>query len=57
MLSIVLMLYFFAVMLSFIVKSKEFNLLNLMTLFILTFGLHLSYGIGSITGYIKRLLK
>lgn len=49
-------LYIGVVIFSYIIKSKEYNPLNLLVLLGLTFLLHLSYGFGSLVGLIKRNL-
>ncbi len=46
-------LYLVAVVFAYIVKSKEYNPLNLLVLLSLTFALHISYGFGSLVGVFK----
>jgi len=50
-------LYILTVMIAYVFKSKEYNPINLIILIILTFLLHSSYGLGSLVGLIKRLIK
>ncbi len=47
--------YTIVVILFYIFKSQEKNILNLIVLSILTFLLHISYGIGSIFGFFKLI--
>lgn len=49
--------YTSVVILAYILKSKEYSPLNLLVLLGLTFALHISYGLGSLMGIIKRLFR
>lgn len=50
-------LYFIVILFAYILKSKEYNPINLLVLLILTFTLHISYGFGSLVGLIKRFWR
>jgi len=54
---ILLFSYTFLVIFSYIIKSKIYNPLKLIILLILTFFLHICYGIGSIIGLLKKINK
>jgi len=54
---VIFSLYIPLVIFSFIKKSKVYNPLKLIILLILTFLLHISYGIGSLIGLLKKGVK